>query len=136
MFAIIAVTVMSLGLTPAFAWSINNEVDFDNWSISSGTDFKSYTDTRCDNEVTVSTNTSTNTIVFNWNGHSTCTEAHSPPTHSFHDFNKVRGDITIDGTTYDIEEIGVFDYFGQETYYQNISAGDEISVDLHWYYRQ
>jgi hypothetical protein len=129
---------MSLGMTQAYAWSINNSVDgIDDWVIGSGTDYKAYTDSRCDNEITVSTNTSTNTIVFAWHGHDECWESHTNPTHSQHDnFSKVRGDIWIDGVKHHIEENGAFDYFGENTYYQNISAGDEISVDLHWYYFQ
>ena len=135
MFAVAAVTVMSFGVTPAFAYSINNEVDFDNWSIGSGTSEKTYSNDRCDNEVVVIANTDANTVQFNWNGHSTCRDSFGHTSDASHSFDKVRGSITIDGTTYQTgTQRGSFDYFGQMTINQDISSGDQISVDIHWYY--
>ena len=134
MVALLAVTVMSFGLTPVFAYSINDAVDFDSKTLGSG--FTSGEGFDCSNEVTVTPKDSNTKIEFKWNGHNSCNETTGHSSSTSHPFNKVRGSITVDGKSFDIpEEIGVNDYFGQKTFTVTTTSSSEIDVDFKWYYR-
>jgi hypothetical protein len=133
MVALLAVTVMSFSITPAFAYSIRDAVEVDDYTLGPG--FTTGAGSDCDNKVTVTPINGNTQIRFNWNGHSTCYDnfGHSGPTS--HDFSKVRGHITVDGDRFDIPtESGINDYFGQKTFTVSTTSNSEIDIDFKWYY--
>lgn len=133
MLAIAATTVMSFGITPAFAYSINDAVDFSGYTL--GTGFTSGTGSDCDNKVTVTPILSNTKVKFSWNGHSTCDESVGHSGSQSHDFNKVRGTLWVDGTSFAIPtQSGNWDYFGEKTFTVTTTSNSVIDVDFKWYY--
>jgi hypothetical protein len=133
MVALLAVTVMSFSITPAFAYSVRDAVDFDDHALGAG--FTSGEGSECDNKVTVTPKNGNTEVEFKWNGHNSCNDGTGHSGSPSHPFNKIRGSITIDGTRHNIDtQIGVNDYFGQETFTQTVTSNSEIDVDFKWYY--
>ena len=134
MVAIVAVTVMSFGITPAFAYSIRDAVEFDDYTL--GTGFTSDTGSNCDNEVTITPQNGNTEVKFKWNGHNTCDGSIGHSGDQSHPFNKVRGTMWVDGTSFSIPtESGINDYFGEKVFTVTTTSSSEIDVDFKWYYR-
>jgi len=131
MAALVAVTVMSFSITPAFAYSVRDYVEFDDWALGSGINTTEGSD--CDNRVRVTPQNGNTEVIFSWHGHNTCLDNAGHSGNQSHDFNKVRGSITIDGQRHNIDtQYGVF---GQEDIVQTVTANSEIDVDFKWYYQ-
>ena len=134
MFAIAAFAIGGLTVSSAYAYSIISEAE-DDWTIPSGTDFTVVDDNgECNNDVTVITNTSANTIQVIWDGNVSCDASIGHTGSPAHNWNKVKADIYIDGTHYNIDIDTGYAYNGNETYNQSISGGESFDIDFRWYY--
>lgn len=134
MIALLAVTVVSFSITPAFAYSMRDAVEFDDYTLGSG--FTSGAGSDCDNKVTVTPKNGNTEIEFKWNGHNSCDGSFGHSGDISHPFNKVRGTIWVDGQSFSIPtESGINDYFGQKTFDVSTTSNSEIDVDFKWYYQ-
>jgi hypothetical protein len=135
MVALVAVTVVSFGITPAFAYSMRDAVEFDDNTLGAS-GFTSSEGSDCGNKVTVTPKDGNTKIEFKWNGRNSCDGSVGHSGDQSHPFNKVRGTISVDGTSFSIPtESGINDYFGQKTFTVTTTSSSEIDVDFKWYYR-